>query len=96
MTGTDEEKAAAAKKFAEINNGKAMPSNSVRLTCPCMGPLSAVMLTLANRHVMLLCCVAYEALSDEEKRRIYDAHGEEGLKQHSAGGGRQQQGGFDM
>lgn len=33
---------------------------------------------------------AYEALMDEEKRSIYDQHGEEGLKQHeqrSAGGG---------
>eukprot|EP00536_Pseudo-nitzschia_multiseries_P003006 jgi/Psemu1/252224/estExt_Genewise1Plus.C_430021 len=39
---------------------------------------------------------AYEALSDDEKRSIYDRHGEEGLKQHeqqSAGGGGG--GGFD-
>mmetsp|Transcript_15414 Transcript_15414/g.38839 ORF Transcript_15414/g.38839 Transcript_15414/m.38839 type:complete len:374 (+) Transcript_15414:92-1213(+) len=39
---------------------------------------------------------AYEALSDEETRKIYDRHGEEGLKQHEqrqqgGGGG----GGFD-
>ena len=39
---------------------------------------------------------AYEGVSDEEKRKIYDRHGEEGLKQHEAreaggGGG----GGFD-
>lgn len=27
-------------------------------------------------------------LSDREKRNIYDRYGEEGLKQHSAGGGR--------
>ena len=63
---------------------------------PAWAPLSAIMPTLADWHVLLWYCVAYEALSDEEKRRIYDAHGEEGLKQHSAGGGRQQQGGFDM
>lgn len=63
---------------------------------PAWAPSSAIMPTLADWHVILLYCVAYEALSDEEKRRIYDAHGEEGLKQHSAGGGRQQQGGFDM
>ena len=31
---------------------------------------------------------AYEALSDGEKRKIYDRHGEEGLKQHASGGGR--------
>jgi DnaJ-related protein SCJ1 len=30
---------------------------------------------------------AYEVLSDEEKRKIYDERGEEGLKQHAAGGG---------
>ena len=37
---------------------------------------------------------AYEVLSNEEKRQIYDQHGEEGVKQHAAqggGGGRQQQ-----
>jgi DnaJ-class molecular chaperone len=37
---------------------------------------------------------AYEVLSDEEKRKIYDRHGEEGIKQHEqrgGGGG----GGFD-
>ncbi|KAK7278197.1 hypothetical protein RJT34_23222 [Clitoria ternatea] len=30
---------------------------------------------------------AYEILSDTEKRSIYDRYGEEGLKQHAAGGG---------
>lgn len=30
---------------------------------------------------------AYEVLNDEEKRQIYDRHGEEGLKQHQQGGG---------
>jgi DnaJ-related protein SCJ1 len=31
---------------------------------------------------------AYDALSDEETRRIYDQYGHEGLKQHKQGGGR--------
>ncbi|EPS66939.1 hypothetical protein M569_07836, partial [Genlisea aurea] len=31
---------------------------------------------------------AYEVLIDSEKRQIYDSYGEEGLKQHAAGGGR--------
>ena len=31
---------------------------------------------------------AYEVLSDKEKRQIYDRHGEDGVKQHAAQGGR--------
>lgn len=30
---------------------------------------------------------AYEALSDDKKRSIYDRYGEEGLKQENQGGG---------
>ncbi|KAK9824319.1 hypothetical protein WJX72_009416 [[Myrmecia] bisecta] len=50
VQGTEQEKEAAAKKFAEIGS-------------------------------------AYEVLSNEEKRRIYDRYGEEGLKQHDQQGG---------
>ncbi|KAG5231690.1 DNAJ heat shock family protein [Salix suchowensis] len=39
---------------------------------------------------------AYEALSDSEKRSIYDRYGEEGLKQHMASGGRGGGGGMNF
>ena len=41
-------------------------------------------------------CSAYEALSDSEKRNIYDRYGEEGLKQHMASGGRGGGGGMNF
>jgi DnaJ-related protein SCJ1 len=34
---------------------------------------------------------AYEVLSDDEQRKIYDQYGHEGIKQHKAGGGQRQQ-----
>ncbi|KAL8101042.1 dnaJ protein ERDJ3B [Apium graveolens] len=39
---------------------------------------------------------AYEVLSDNEKRGIYDRYGEEGLKQHAASGGRGGGGGMNI
>ena len=53
-------------------------------TCPFLSgniPLRALV-TCLSQHT-----AAYEVLSDEEKRRIYDRYGEEGLKQQQAQGG---------
>ena len=41
----------------------------------------------AQMAISHLCCAAYEVLSDEKKRKIYDRYGEEGLKQHEGAGG---------
>jgi DnaJ family protein B protein 11 len=53
VSGSEEDKQAASKKFTEINS-------------------------------------AYEALSDPEKRKVYDQYGEEGLKQQEQRGGQRQ------
>ena len=37
---------------------------------------------------------AYEVLNDDKLRKIYDQHGEEGVKQHQQGGGQQHGGNF--
>lgn len=39
-------------------------------------------------HLVCYFNIAYEVLSDADKRSIYDRYGEEGLKQHAASGGR--------
>ena len=42
---------------------------------------------LAEFDTCVRAAAAYEVLSSEEKRRIYDRYGEDGLKQHDAQGG---------
>lgn len=52
-----------------------------------MQPAEAVSRNLTHSETSLRAIAAYEVLSSEEKRRIYDRYGEEGLKQHDAQGG---------
>lgn len=73
----------ANKKFAEINNGISyfffFLIVNIQLITDCLGRIIDV--------VFASDCLAYEVLSDSEKRNIYDRYGEEGLKQHAATGG---------
>lgn len=54
------------------------------------GRLVAVLRCTAMQLVLcwlLQVAAAYETLTDEKKRQIYDQYGEEGLKQGGGGGG---------
>ena len=63
---------AAKKKFVEAANGMLILYNSSLST-------SSHTLLLSISCIFILA-IAYEVLGDEEKRRIYDQYGEEGLK----------------
>lgn len=69
--GNDE----ANRKFAEINNGIFLSIFGV------------FFLDFILAEWIEFVGLAYEVLTDKEKRSIYDRSGEEGLKQHAAGGG---------
>ena len=60
-----------------------------RLSCTSWSPAY----TLLRQDYLLHLPPAYEVLSDQEKRRVYDTHGEEGLKQQKGQG--QRRGGFN-
>lgn len=70
----------ANQRFADINNGIYNPflsfnSNQIKFVF-----IRFILFATFN--------IAYEVLSDGDKRSIYDRYGEEGLKQHAASGGR--------
>lgn len=49
----------------------------------------------AAEHKFKLCNEAYQCLSDEQQKSIYDRYGKEGLQGMGGGGGRRSSGGFD-
>ena len=46
-------------------------------------------------HKFKLCNEAYQCLSDEQQKSVYDRYGKEGLQGMGGGGGRRSSGGFD-
>lgn len=71
----------ANQRFADINNGISNHSfHSIRIKSKLKFVHSIQFVFYFN--------IAYEVLSDGDKRSIYDRYGEEGLKQHAASGGR--------
>lgn len=84
----------ANKRFAEISNGIVCFLIAVILLIKPVTVINSdvvvwiwIRLLIVDFVVIHLYISAYEVLSDSEKRGIYDRYGEEGLKQHAAGGG---------
>jgi DnaJ homolog subfamily B member 11 len=74
----------ATKRFAEINNGTRCPAYCSALITWWFHWHSLFMKKMCDKRCF---AAAYEVLTDQEKRKIYDRYGEEGLKQFQGGRG---------
>ena len=99
VTGSDEEKKEAAKKFSDIGHGE---GRSPALPCPALRGQAGwrpPAVAHQQRSLLRFSCdysAAYEVLTDKKKRQIYDRYGEEGLKSMGDGGGGGGGGGGDI
>lgn len=91
VQGSDQEKEDAAKTFAEISHGARVggaPAAQERRPCPGPDVLGPPRRDAADGALAVpRLFTAYEVLTDDQKRQVYDQYGEEGLKQMGGGGG---------